>query len=54
MGAMAGFLWQHRAYKDSKGSHENENADKGFNEFLCCISGLENLINKPETILFKG
>ncbi len=39
------FFWQHRAYKDSKGSHENENADKGFNEFLCCISGLENLIN---------
>jgi len=26
--------------------YRNNNADKGFNEFLCCIAGLENFTNK--------
>ena len=34
------FFWLNRDEK------KNANADKGFNEFLACISGLENLIDK--------
>jgi hypothetical protein len=30
------FFWQHRG--------KNENADKGFNEFLSCLSGLQNYL----------
>lgn len=38
------FFWQHRRYKEKANLKQNENADKGFNEFLSCIGGLENFI----------
>lgn len=47
------FFWQHREYSDNKGVHKNENADKGFNEFLCCIGGLENLIKNRKCYYSK-
>lgn len=40
------FFWKHK-------SQENENADKGFNEFLTCIAGLENYINGEKSFYTK-
>lgn len=42
------FFWKRR-YPE-----KNENADKGFNEFLACISGLENYINGKKDFLSKS
>lgn len=43
--------WQDLFWKNRK---ENSNsADKGFNEFLACIAGLENFINKSGKIYKK-
>lgn len=39
------FFWLHRG--------RNENADKGFNEFLGCISGLENYIKGDKSQLYS-
>ncbi len=39
------FFWQHR--------DKNENADGGFNEFLSCLSGLQNYLNDEINYLYS-
>lgn len=41
--------WQDLFWKN-KGN--NSNADKGFNEFLCCIAGLENFAKEEDRKMF--
>ncbi len=43
--------WQDLFWKN-KG--DNANADNGFNEFLCCIAGLENYLNKKKDYIKDG
>lgn len=40
------FFWKNRG--------NNPNADKGFNEFLCCIAGLENYLNQKKSFVKDG
>lgn len=43
--------WQDIFWKNK--GQSNENADSGFNEFLACISGLENYINGEKNFFYK-
>ncbi len=42
--------WQHFFWLNRK---ENQNADKGFNEFINCIAGLENYLNSNQIVYSK-
>jgi len=41
----SGILWENWQDLFWQNRRDNENADKGFNEFLKCIAGLENYLN---------
>ena len=46
-------IWQDLFWRN-RNKGKNANADNGFNEFLCCIAGLENFFNSKKSFVEAG